>query len=50
VGLFIFRRIMFEKGPTTIDEQINLLKERGLGINDEDYAKHFLSHMMKIAC
>lgn len=34
---------MFDKKPTTINEQIELLKKRGLIINDEDLAKNMLS-------
>lgn len=33
------------KPPLTIEEQIALLKERGLMIDDEDYAKKFLTHV-----
>lgn len=36
---------MFIKGPTSIPEQINLLKSRGLTIDDEDLAFHYLSHV-----
>lgn len=36
---------MFEKPATTITEQIEKLKERGLQIDDEGLAKHYLSHV-----
>lgn len=36
---------MFEKKPTTIDEQISLLKSRGLEISSESEAIHYLSHI-----
>lgn len=36
---------MFEKLPLTIKEQIELLQKRGLIINPEDNADHFLSHI-----
>lgn len=36
---------MFEKSPTTIEEQIQKLKERGLEICSEDNANHYLSHI-----
>ena len=36
---------MFTKTAFTIEAQIAQLKERGLQINDEDNAKHYLSHI-----
>lgn len=36
---------MFEKKPTTIEEQIALLKHRGLQIESEEEAAHYLSHI-----
>lgn len=36
---------MFTKKATTIDEQITILKSRGLTINPEDNATHYLSHI-----
>ena len=36
---------MFEKKATTQEEQIKLLKDRGLLIEDESAAKHYLSHI-----
>lgn len=36
---------MFKKTPTTIDEQIELLKSRGLTIPNERLAKSYLSHI-----
>jgi abortive infection bacteriophage resistance protein len=36
---------MFKKDPTTIEEQIKLLKDRGLNISPEDNAEHYLSHI-----
>jgi len=36
---------MFEKKPTTIEEQIALLKSRGLEISSDSEATHFLSHI-----
>ena len=36
---------MFEKNAKTIDEQINLLKSRGLEIQPADSAEHHLSHI-----
>lgn len=36
---------MFEKGAILIEEQINLLKERGLEILPTDNAEHHLSHI-----
>ena len=43
-GFFILKT-MFDKAPTTIDEQIALLKERGLGISATDNLPHLLSHI-----
>ncbi|MBH1959919.1 MAG: Abi family protein [Flavobacteriia bacterium] len=36
---------MFIKGPTTVPEQIQLLKSRGLTIDDENLAFQYLSHV-----
>ncbi|WP_108867503.1 Abi family protein [Aquimarina aquimarini] len=36
---------MFKKEPTTIQEQIQKLKDRGLEIITEDNAEHYLSHI-----
>jgi len=36
---------MFEKRATSIEEQIQLLKERGLEILDNDHAEHYLMHI-----
>ncbi len=36
---------MFKKEPTTIQEQIQKLKDRGLNITPEDNAEHYLSHI-----
>ncbi len=36
---------MFKKDPTTIEEQIQKLKDRGLNITPEDNAEHYLSHI-----
>lgn len=36
---------MFIKGPTTVPEQIQLLKSRGLTIDDESLAFEYLSHV-----
>ncbi|MDG1276996.1 MAG: Abi family protein [Algoriphagus sp.] len=36
---------MFEKKPTTIEQQIALLKHRGLNIESEKDATHYLSHI-----
>ena len=36
---------MFEKKPTTITQQIGLLKQRGLQIESDVDAVHFLSHI-----
>ena len=36
---------MFEKKPTTIVQQIALLKQRGLQIESDVEAVHFLSHI-----
>ncbi|WP_373492971.1 Abi family protein, partial [Aquiflexum sp.] len=36
---------MFEKKPTTIEEQIALLKSRGLEISSDSEATHFLAHI-----
>lgn len=36
---------MFIKGPTTVPEQIQLLKSRGLTIDDENLALQYLSHV-----
>jgi len=36
---------MYEKKPTTISEQIALLKNRGLEIESEEETAHFLSHI-----
>ena len=36
---------MFEKKPTTIEQQIALLKHRGLNIESEEEAAHYLSHI-----
>lgn len=36
---------MFIKGPTTVPEQIQLLKSRGLTIDDENLAFEYLSHV-----
>lgn len=36
---------MFEKKPTTTEEQIALLKSRGLEISSDSEANHFLSHI-----
>jgi abortive infection bacteriophage resistance protein len=36
---------MFEKPAKTLAQQIDILKERGLIINDDDNAAHFLSHI-----
>ena len=36
---------MFEKKPTTFKAQVELLRERGLQINPEDNALHYLSHI-----
>ncbi|OGV30599.1 MAG: hypothetical protein A3E88_06220 [Legionellales bacterium RIFCSPHIGHO2_12_FULL_35_11] len=33
----------FSKSPTTPDEQISLLKKRGLVLSDEEFARHCLS-------
>lgn len=35
----------FEKKPTTVGEQISLLKSRGMEIKDEEAARHQLSHI-----
>lgn len=35
----------YNKPPKTIDEQVNLLKERGLIINDEDKLKRYLTNI-----
>lgn len=42
---FFYGTYMFEKKATTIDEQINLLKTRGLEILSSDEAEHHLSHI-----
>ncbi|MFN3758738.1 MAG: Abi family protein [Algoriphagus aquaeductus] len=36
---------MFEKKPTTIEQQIALLKHRGLQIESDEEAEHYLSHI-----
>ncbi len=36
---------MYKKNATTVEQQIALLKERGLLINPEDNAAHWLSHI-----
>lgn len=36
---------MFEKKPTTISQQVALLKQRGLQIESDNDAVHFLSHI-----
>lgn len=36
---------MFEKKPTTIEQQIALLKHRGLHIESDEDAAHYLSHI-----
>jgi abortive infection bacteriophage resistance protein len=36
---------MFEKKPTTIEQQIALLKHRGLKIESDEEAAHYLSHI-----
>lgn len=36
---------MFDKKAKTIDEQIDLLKSRGLGVTNRDFAYHHLSHI-----
>ena len=36
---------MFEKKPTTLQEQIEILKSRGLNVEDENFAEHYLSHV-----
>ncbi|MBC9797298.1 Abi family protein [Sinomicrobium weinanense] len=36
---------MFDKEATTIEEQIKLLRRRGLSIHPEDDAEHYLSHI-----
>lgn len=36
---------MYQKKPTTIAEQIALLKQRGLEIESEEEIAHFLSHI-----
>ena len=36
---------MFEKKPTTLPEQIEILKSRGLNVEDENFAEHYLSHV-----
>jgi len=36
---------MFDKKPTSINEQINILKSRGLIIDSESEAEHYLSHI-----
>lgn len=36
---------MFEKKPTTLQEQIEILKSRGLNVVDENFAEHYLSHV-----
>ncbi|MCX6294443.1 MAG: Abi family protein [Sphingobacteriales bacterium] len=36
---------MFEKNATSISQQIEILKNRGLLINDDDYATHHLSNI-----
>ncbi|AEL24444.1 Abi family protein [Cyclobacterium marinum] len=36
---------MFDKRPTTINEQIEILKSRGLKIESESEASHYLSHI-----
>lgn len=36
---------MFIKGPTTVPEQIQILKSRGLTIDDENLAFQYLSHV-----
>lgn len=42
VGFFMPSKKPFDKLPTTIEEQISLLKRRGLTIPDEIEAAHFL--------
>jgi len=36
---------MFEKEAKTLQQQIEILKSRGLIINEEDDAVHYLSHI-----
>ncbi len=35
----------FSKSATTLDQQIDLLIERGMEIPDRDYARHYLTHL-----
>ena len=37
---------MFDKRPTTINEQIEILKSRGLKIESESEARHYLSQLL----
>lgn len=42
-GYFFMQKQKFTKFTTTIDEQITLLKERGLQLQDESFVYHCLS-------
>ena len=44
-AFFLYMTVPFTKSPTTVQEQIVLLQNRGLIIDDPDYAKHYLSHI-----
>jgi len=41
-GFFMAKKIKFSKPPLVIDEQIDLLQQRGLVIDNKDVARHFL--------
>ena len=47
VTLFLgsFYRMRFNKSHKTVDEQIELLRSRGMVIDDQDTARHYLSHL-----
>lgn len=45
LGFIFLFSAMFEKKPTTITQEIALLKQRGLQIESDVDAVHFLSHI-----
>jgi len=45
VDFSLSEKTKFQKLPLSIDKQINLLKQRGLVIDDKNYAYHFLQYV-----
>jgi hypothetical protein len=43
IGVFLMSELKAQQPPMTVDEQITNLREKGLIIEDEDYARSFLN-------